>query len=185
MSCGTRRRRSAALLAAAVAAVGATVSCSVEQSVAGPDCSSGGSVIIVAQSVPTASHVICFDPLPSGWSITSVSVTEKRSVITFDSDRVGSSAAVLRYDEECDTSDAVASPSDLPPTRRFDRIEQVRPGLLAERFYVFAGGCVSWRFDFDDGTSATEAVAIGDTLVLVPRREFNDLVRETFVDEDI
>ena len=44
---------------------------------------------------------------------------------------------------------------------------------------------MSWSFDFDDDASATESVAIGETLGLVSREALNDSLRETFIDEEI
>ena len=59
------------------------------------------------------------------------------------------------------------------------------PSFRAERYYVFPGGCVSWTFDFDEGTSATESVSIGSSLVLFPRQTLQDNISETFVDEEL
>ena len=68
---------------------------------------------------------------------------------------------------------------------RYDAIEQVRPSFTAKRYYVFEGGCVYWTFAFDAGVSATESVAIGDSLGLVPRSELQRMIRESFLDEEI
>ena len=76
-------------------------------------------------------------------------------------------------------------PSNHPPAERFDDIERLQPGFKASVFYRFDGGCVSWFFDFDDGASATESVALEDTLTLIDRQDFNDQLRETFIDEDL
>ncbi len=182
---GTRlwRRLVAGTLGVLLSAI--TAACSVEQSLPAPFCEGGDSAMIIGQSVPTASQMLCLEPLPSGWSVTAVSVTQSRSVVTFDSDRVGSSAAELRLEASCDVAGAVSTPSDRPPAERFDRIERVRPGLRADRHYVFDGGCITWHFDFDADSSATEAIAIGDTLTLVSRDDFNDFLAETFVDREI
>ena len=179
------------------------VSCSVQQTLPPPTCFSGGTHLIVAQSVRSASQIPCLLDLPTGWTVATVQVNEHHSVITLDSDRAGEGAAVLRLEEACDVTDAVSAPSDLialeaadlgldidpdaPPTRveRFDLIEQVRPSFRAERFYVFPGGCVSWTFDFDKGASATESVSIGNALALFSRQNLQDMVREGFIDEEI
>lgn len=159
--------------------------CSVADTLPPPYCDREGSGLIVAQSVPTASQIPCFLDLPTGWSYASVQVNERHTVITLNSDRVGEGAAVLRLEPECDTTGAVASPSDEPAAERYDEIERLRPGFRAKQYYVFPGGCVSWTFDFDSGTSATEAVAVDDALALLPRVELNRSVRESFIDEEI
>jgi hypothetical protein len=178
----SRRRR---LLLAVVLAVVPAAACSVEETLPPPDCEDGGSGLIVAQSVPTATQIPCFQDLPAGWSFASVLVNEQHSVVTLDSDRVGEGAAVLRLDDTCDVSNAVAAPTDQTAAERYDEIERLEPGLRANQYYVFPGGCVWWTFDFDSGTSATEAVAVGDALVLVSRAELNASIRETFIDEEI
>lgn len=159
--------------------------CSVEETLPGPSCSSGGSSLIVAQSVPSASQVPCFEFLPDGWSVAGVSVNQDRSVITLDSDRAGTGAATLRLDPACDVSAAVSAASEYPAAERFEDIRQLAPGFRASRFYRFTGGCITWHFQFDEEASATEAVALGEALRLIPRQELSDQLRATFVGEGL
>jgi hypothetical protein len=159
--------------------------CSVEETLPPPECEEGGSVLIVAQSVRTASQIPCLDPLPTGWTVDRVRVNEEHTVVTLDSDRAGDDAAVLRVESACRVDHAVSAPSDQPNANRFDFVEQVEPSFRAERYYVFPGGCVSWTFDFDRDVSATQSVAIGDSLTLVPRDALNADIRESFIDEEI
>lgn len=182
MSGGQARRGTVAVAVAGCLVAAALASCAVEATVPPPRCDGPGSSLIVAQSVPTASRVPCFRGLPAGWEVDSVQVTQDGTVVTLDSDRVGSGAAVLRFAESCDVSGAVQSPSDQPAARRFDEIERLRPGFRAHRYYVFAGGCAWWTFDFAAGTSATAAVAVDGSLDLVSRTTLNEVVRRTFVD---
>ena len=178
-------RRLLLAVIALVAVASPLVGCSVENTLPPPYCFESGSGLIVAQSVPTASQIPCFGDLPTGWTFGSVLVNEEQTVVRLDSDRVGDGAAVLRLEERCDTTGAVVSPSDQPAAERYDLIERLQPGLRAEQFYVFPGGCVWWTFDFDSGTSATEAVAVDDALELVSRVAINEGLRETFIDEEI
>ena len=198
---GSNRRR--AIGAVGLATLFVLASCSVEQTLPPPNCSSGGTVLIVAQSVRSASQVPCLADLPTGWTVAAVRVNEHHSVITLDSDRAGEGAAVLRLEESCDVTDAVPARNDLvpleatdlgmgidasppqEPAERFDLIERVQPSFRAERFYVFPGGCVSWTFDFDEGASATESLSIGNALVLTSRQQLQDGIRDVFVDEEI
>lgn len=150
-----------------------------------PTCSWGGSSIIVAQSVSSASQIPCLEFLPDGWTVAAVSVNQNRSVITLNSDRAGDEAATLRLDPTCDVSTAVSSASEYAAAERFDDIKQLAPGFRASRFYRFTGGCVTWDFDFHEDASATEAVALGDALRLIPRQELSDRLSETFVEEGL
>lgn len=163
----------------------AAASCSVESSLPPPSCTDGDSAAIVAQSVPTASQIPCLEDLSAGWSVATVTIDQDGTTIVFDSDRAGSQAARLLLRSDCDLSGAVDAPSDLDQAERYDRIDQVDPAFRASRFYRFPGGCLWWEFDFDQGASATESIAIADALHLVPRVELNDSLRATFIDEDL
>ena len=159
--------------------------CSVESATPHPDCTEGGSGLIVAQSVSTATLLPCLGPLPDGWSVETVSVNQDRTIVRFDSDRAGEDAAILRFTERCDTEPSVSMTSEHAGAERYDDIQRLQPSFRARRMYVFEGGCVTWTFDFDRGVSATEAVAIGESLTLVSRELVNDNVRATFIDEDL
>ncbi len=159
--------------------------CAQDQALPAPSCADGGSALITAQSVPTASWVPCLDHLPDGWMVASVHVDQDGTMVKLDSDRAGDDAATLRFATGCEISNGVAAVSEFPTVARYDRIDRLQPGFRASRFYVFRGGCVWWSFDFDDDASATESVAIGETLELVSRRALNDGLRDTFIDEDI
>jgi hypothetical protein len=176
------RRRLVGLLLAVVVSGSA---CAVEEVLPEPGCATGGSVILAAQSVPTADLVPCFDPLPAGWDVESVTIDQDGTVIRFDSDRAGERAATFRYESTCELEGAVPAPSEFEQTERYELVERVTPSLRAQRFYPFDGGCAWWQFDFDDGAPAALAVELGDRLDLVPRDELNRSIRETFIDEEV
>lgn len=164
---------------------GLLASCSVEETLPPPGCEQFGSALIVAQSVPTATYVPCLDPLPEGWTVATVKVTQAGSVVVFDSDRAGNHAAELRFEADCDLSGTVSAPSDLPSARRFERIESLRPVFRAQRFYTVDGACVTWRFELGNDVSAAESVAVADALRLISRQAINDDLRRTFIDEEL
>lgn len=145
----------------------------------------GGSTLLAAQSVPPASLVPCFERLPEGWSFTTIDIDQSGTTVNLDSDRAGAGAATLRFGETCDVGSAAKVPSDLEGAERFDDIERLQPGFRARVFYRFEGGCVAWRFDFDNDASATESVAVEGALRLVGRDELNANLRETFIDEEL
>jgi hypothetical protein len=159
--------------------------CSVNELLPIPDCVEGGSAIIAAQSVPTATYVPCLNTLPTGWEVASTTVDQDGTTIHLDSDRAGADAAILRYDGECDLDDAITAPDDQPGADRYDDIERLEPGFRARRFYVFEGGCVWWEFDFDDGAPAALSIELGNTLELVSRDDVEANLRDTFIDEDL
>ena len=145
----------------------------------------GGSTMLAAQSVPPASMSPCFERLPEGWSFTTITIDQSGTTVHLDSDRAGADAATLRFSEACDVGSAATVPSDLEGAERLDDIERLQPGFRARVFYRFEGGCVAWRFDFDNDASATESVALEGSLRLIARDELNASVRETFIDEEL
>jgi hypothetical protein len=181
----TRPVAGAVLGVVAVVAVALPSGCAVEEALPEPSCAAGGTVILAAQSVPTAELVPCFDSLPAGWNVASVTIDQDGTVVGFDSDRAGDGAASFRYESSCEREGAVRAPSEFEQAERYELVERVTPSLRARRFYPFDGGCAWWAFDFDDGAPAALAVELGDRLDLVPRDELNRSIRDTFIDEEV
>lgn len=178
-------RRACVLVAVAAPFALVMAGCAMEEVLPEPSCVDGGTVFLAAQSVPTAELVPCFDPLPAGWGVGWVSIDQDGTGIGFDSDRAGERAAVFRFLESCDVGEAVSAPSEFDHTERYEFIERVDPSFVAERFYVFDGGCAWWQFEFDEGATAALAVELGDRLTLVSRSELDRSVRESFIDVEM
>lgn len=169
----------------ALLAGGASIAgCSIEDAQPIPDCLEGDSTSIVAQSVPTAQLVPCFDPLPAGWDVENVRIDQEGTIIRFDSDRAGDDAAIFRYADTCELGQAVSAPSEHEGAERYEHIERIDPGFRAQRYYVFEGGCIWWQFDFDDEATAALSIELGDRLRIVTRDDFNDAIRD-FIDEPL
>jgi hypothetical protein len=96
-----------------------------------------------AQSVPSASLVPCLRSLPTGWTLSNVTVNNGRSVLTLDNDRAGMGAMVVRLAATCDPAGASQVLSDQPGARRLMLIHDLAPTFSATRFDVFTGGCVT------------------------------------------
>ncbi len=169
----------AAMLAVVVSA------CSVEEALPHPNCQAGGSVFIAAQSVPSADFAPCFNPFPTGWEVTSVKIDQDGTLIDLDSDRAGSHAAKLRYAETCERGEAVHIPTDHGGVAAFEYIERLEPGFRAERYFVFSGGCVWWEFDFDNDAPAALSIELGNSLDLRTRVSLNEMMSESFIDEEL
>ncbi|MCP3912565.1 MAG: hypothetical protein GY713_16610 [Actinomycetia bacterium] len=182
--CSLRTRPLIGTVAIAALALVFTTSCSVEESLAPPYCT-GGSSLIAAQSVPTARLLPCFGGLPEGWSFSAVMIDQSGTMVRLDSDRAGDDAATFRFEGSCDVRGAVSVPSAFEDVEHYEAIDQLQPRFRARSYLRFDGGCVTWFFDFDQGASTTESVAIGDALVFFTRKEINDGLRQTFLDEDL
>jgi tRNA A-37 threonylcarbamoyl transferase component Bud32 len=98
-------------------------------------------LLLMAQSVPTASLVPCIENLPAGWSLDTVMVGNDRSRFTMTSDRGGVLAVELAA--SCDLAGAVEQTSERSGTRRYLRLERDVAGVAMARTYTFPGGCVT------------------------------------------
>jgi hypothetical protein len=159
--------------------------CSVEEAMPVPYCQREGSALIVTQSVPTAGLVPCFDSVPAGWEVDTVAIDQDGTEVTLNSDRAGTGAARLRFEDGCDVGEAIAVPSDQDGADQFEFIEAVEPGFQAQRYYVFDGGCAWWDFDFDDEAPAALSIELGGQMTLITRDAITENVRRTFIDEEL
>jgi membrane-associated phospholipid phosphatase/tRNA A-37 threonylcarbamoyl transferase component Bud32 len=100
-------------------------------------------LLLMAQSVPTASLVPCVELLPVGWTLGDVVVGNGRSRFTLTSDRGG--VLVAELTAACDLAGAVELTSEQPGARRYLRIERNPAGVVMTRTYSFPGGCVTQR----------------------------------------
>jgi tRNA A-37 threonylcarbamoyl transferase component Bud32/membrane-associated phospholipid phosphatase len=98
-------------------------------------------LLLMAQSVPTASLVPCVANLPAGWSLGDTVVGNDRSRFTLNSDRGG--VLVVDLTASCDLTGAAEVTSERPGARRYLRLERNAAGVAMTRAYTFPGGCVT------------------------------------------
>ena len=98
-------------------------------------------MILVAQSVPTATAVPCVAAVPAGWTLAEITVDDGETNFAFDSDIAGTRAieVSLLPPGECATDGATEVPSDEVGFRRYERIEQLRPTFRGTRTYRYRG----------------------------------------------
>jgi hypothetical protein len=146
-----------------------------------PDCGTENLMVLMAQSVPSATSLPCLAALPAGWDLGSVKVRNGHATFWLDSDQAGKHAleATLTAEGTCDLRGGVPVPSDEVGTQRFDRPTEIEPRLKSMRFYVFPGGCVTYRFDFPRGVSPDLLFDADQALAFEPR---GPVVRQVAVD---
>ena len=146
-----------------------------------PDCQKPEDpVILMAQSVETASRVPCLDSLPVGWSFDSLYVRDGSSRFLLSYDRENTRPVTVLLKPSCDTSGASEVPSDEEGTRRFERIRVIGDVFSGDRIYTFEGGCVRYEFDFVNSRSASLANEVSLGLGFLSRVEGERLLeRET------
>jgi hypothetical protein len=147
-----------------------------------PTCGTGDLMITMAQSVPAATQVPCVAALPAGWTWSGVSARSGHAVFYLDSDRAGSHAVKVSLldAEACDVTGAEEVPSDEVAMRRFERPDRLPPHLISTRFYVFDGGCVTYRFRFGGATNATLMFEAEQALAFQSRQLLVDEVDRRF-----
>ncbi len=144
----------------------------------GDDGTPTNGVILMAQSVPTASFVPCLEGMPVGWHFAALDARSGSARFWLDSDRYGTHAIEVRLTESCDTRRATEIPSEQPEMRRMERVTQVNPQFVARRFYLFDGGCITVVFTLA-GSDSSEPLAVATQgLGVVAREDLRELVRE-------
>jgi hypothetical protein len=138
------------------------------------------SLILAAQAVPTATLLPCIEEFPVGWIFGGSEIQSGLVRFWLDSDRAGLQALEVLLTRECDVSDAVevAPGADEAGTRRFEEPISLPPRFVANRYYVFPGGCVTYRFAFDVDASPTLSFDVDEALAFRPRATLVEQTRE-------
>jgi hypothetical protein len=115
-----------------------------------------GLVILMAQAVPTASQLPCVELLPAGWTVSDVFVRNGRVRFFLNSDRVGRHAVQVVLERFCTFGQVTRVPTDHPGTRRYQEVISIEPGRRYQGavYYLFPGGCVTYRLDFHSDEQA-------------------------------
>lgn len=148
----------------------ATVGCRVEE----------WALVLSAQAVPSATLVPCIARLPAGWSFSGSEFRDGASRFWLDSDRAGIRAVEVELTATCDTSDAVPIPPapDEADAQVYAEPIALRPALQANRYIVFPGGCITYRYRFATGASTTLTLEAEEALSFFPRSALVQEVRE-------
>ena len=136
-----------------------------------PTCDHGDVLILMAQSVPSAAYIPCITEFPVGWTFGGERIDSQASEFWLDSDRAGYNAVTVTLARRCDTSGAVEVPvePDEAGTTRYESPESLRPSYIADRFYRFPGGCVTYHFAFQPGASFVQALEATSALTFFSR----------------
>ncbi|MGI9023675.1 MAG: hypothetical protein ACR2HV_10705 [Acidimicrobiales bacterium] len=142
-----------------------------------PGCRKTETLVLMAQSVPSATMIPCISVLPAGWTFRDIDVRNGLSTFDLDSDRAGSRAVVVELRETCPTGGPGGAPqgsteiaTDEKGARRYEKVESVVDGYRGTRFYVFPGGCVTYSFRFSrQGLALVNEVSLA--IGFLPRDE--------------
>ena len=103
-----------------------------------PACGTSDVMILMAQSVPTATAVPCVASVPAGWHTRDVTIVRNRARFRL---RSGDNVVevLLRPPEDCAVQGADEIPSDELGMRRFERPAELPPGARTTRIYLSPG----------------------------------------------
>lgn len=175
--------RTSALIVLCLSAAAGITGCSVEVGSgdeAGAGCQSDGplnspSLVLVAQAVPTASLLPCIQSIPRGWN-EKLTVANGRAEYAFSSHQDGERAFRVLLTRTCDISGASRVPSEVTGTRRYELPTRVTDGYAGRRFYVFSGGCVTYRFGLHGASRAQAVTEATSTVGWVSRQAVREMV---------
>ena len=138
-------------------------------------------LILAAQGIPSAEYVPCIVHFPVGWTLGGSEAKTGLFRFWLDSDRAGAQAVEVILQRSCDTKGAVEVPSapGAPvEVSRFEKPLSLRPQFALDRFDVFSGGCVTYRFQFGSGAPPALLFEVNEALSLIPRALGVELFRE-------
>ncbi len=172
------RRHRIAVVAVLVSSVVLTACTTVAGSV--PECDPGQRLAVVAQSVPSASYVPCIRQLSEEWSSRSFRAGRGGTRFTLVPHRPGSRPVRVTFDSACDVTGGVATTPRAEGVRTSMHLQAVSPRYTGTLTDVFAGGCVSYRFDFARGPHIALMEQLTTTVGLFPRRELGLEIHDQF-----
>ena len=125
-----------------------------------------------AQAVPSATLIPCAGPLPGGWSVAGWEVRSGLAQFWLDSDQAGARAAEVTLTQTCD----VAGATRLPPASddwgdfwQPYEVPAARQPHATILYYLFTGGCVTYRLSFTRQTAPVLAGQASQLLGFNPR----------------
>jgi len=137
-------------------------------------------LILAAQAVPSATLVPCIAEFPSGWSYDGSRIGSGSAQFFLDSDRAGIRALEVTLTAWCDVSNAIEVTAGVnqPGVRVYEEPISLPPTFQVNRYLRFSGGCVTNKFRFATGASATLALEAQQALSFVSRSVLVERARE-------
>jgi len=147
-----------------------------------PTCgaTNANALILTAQAVPSATLVPCIAEFPSGWSYDGSRIGSGSAQFFLDSDRAGIRALEVTLTAWCDVSNAIEVTAGVnqPGVRVYEEPISLPPTFQVNRYLRFPGGCVTNKFRFATGASATLALEAQQALSFVSRSVLVERARE-------
>ena len=133
-------------------------------------------LVLMAQSVPTASAVPCMRAALDDWYLDDMDSQDGYTRIEF-SRLIDEFALTIERSRTCVHGAASETSTDQPGTRRFD--ERIRTGssYRDRRFYLLPGACMTYQFALTGAGTEAAAAEIAGAIGFVSRDQLADQVR--------
>jgi hypothetical protein len=162
-------------------------------SVAVPACTGGGEdmpvcsdpegqvFVLEAQSVPSATQLLCVAELPPGWQFGGSLIKDTETTLWLDNDRAGIHALQATMSATCDISSAVEVPpaADEVGMRVYQEPKSLDPGYSGSRYLVFEGGCITHEYSFADDSDPTLVIEADLAISTLPRHDIIAQVQDS------
>jgi hypothetical protein len=138
-------------------------------------------LVLMTQAVPSATLVPCIEEFPAGWSYDGSRIGSGSAQFFLNSDRAGLHALEVTLTESCDVSNAIevtTGAGAIPGVRVYEEPISLPPTFQVNRYLLFPGGCVTNRFRFTTGASATLALEAQQALSFVSRSVLVEQTKE-------
>jgi hypothetical protein len=173
-ACGIALLLAAALLAGCTISPGTAseIDCPVEESEL---------LVLAAQAVPSATLLPCISGFPAGWWYGGSDVRSDTATFWLESDRAGFHAVEIVLTRSCRTIGAVdvTSSSQEIGVEEFVRVYDLHP-FTADRYFLFTGGCVTYRYRFAAEASSTLALEADQAVTFGLRTALVERVQDEF-----
>lgn len=138
----------------------------------------GHTVVLLAQSVPSATLVPCLRAVPAGWSFTVAEVRDGEARMSLTTATFTGSVD-LTFTPSCETGEAVEvvpAPGEEAATvlQAPDSLDPLR----GTRYVVFEGGCATAAYSFPTDMPASQALEADRAFSFVPRTDVVAAVAE-------
>lgn len=138
-----------------------------------PSCRSFDRLALVAQSVPTAAYVPCLSELPAGWGASGFDASNGHTRFTLTSDRAPGRPVRVALLPACNVDGATPTTPRAPGARTYTSLRSISPDYSGTLTDVFAGGCVTYEFQFRRGPHIALMEEFEGAVTLYPRQQLS------------
>jgi len=132
----------------------------------------------MAQSVPSSPWLPCVRSIPVGWSFSGLDARDGSARFALGSDREGAQPLTVLLTASCTVRGATPTPSERPGMLRYERVTRLTGGYGGERYYLYRGGCITYRFNLQGKSRAEPVAEISQALGVVSRDTLRQWVHE-------